>query len=150
MTFVCENCDKEILQIPVEYEALSLVLGKKIKRYTNNDIKLDEVDKTLNIYIAFYKKDYDIHFIICRFKLEFDNIFTVNVETNYTHNLEGEKINIYLLYAIKILESMGHNFSSFINQMTISILNDKCNITYESYIKYPMSMCERRINKNIA
>ena len=34
--------------------------------------------------------------------------------------------------------------------MTINIISDKCDMTYEYYINRPMSMCERKININIA
>ena len=34
--------------------------------------------------------------------------------------------------------------------MTFNTTNDKCNITYENYKNNPMSMCERKINLNIA
>ena len=34
--------------------------------------------------------------------------------------------------------------------MTIDIISDRCNMTYEHYINQPMSMCERKLNMNIA
>ena len=35
-------------------------------------------------------------------------------------------------------------------QMTIIIFSDRCNMTCEYYINQPMSMCERKMNMNIA
>ena len=34
--------------------------------------------------------------------------------------------------------------------MTINIITDRCNMTYEHYINQPMHRCERKINMNIA
>ena len=34
--------------------------------------------------------------------------------------------------------------------MTINIISDRCNMTYEYYINQPMNMCERKVNMNIA
>ena len=34
--------------------------------------------------------------------------------------------------------------------MTIKTKSDRCNMTYEHYINQPMSMCERKMNKNTA
>ena len=34
--------------------------------------------------------------------------------------------------------------------MAINIFSDRCNMTYENIINQPMSMCERKINTNIA
>ena len=34
--------------------------------------------------------------------------------------------------------------------MTIIIISDRCNMTFEHYIIQPMSKCERKKNKNIA
>ena len=34
--------------------------------------------------------------------------------------------------------------------MTINIISHMCNLTYEYYINQPMSMCEIKINMNIA
>ena len=34
--------------------------------------------------------------------------------------------------------------------MTIETISDRCNMTKEHYMNQPMSMCERKINMNIA
>ena len=60
MTFLCENCDTEILANPLENLDKAPVLGSRIKRYTINNIKLDDVDKISNNYITIYKKNHDI------------------------------------------------------------------------------------------
>ena len=45
--------------------------------------------------------------------------------------------------------SKGHKVYN-INQMTIKIISDRCNMTFEHYINQPMHMCERKINLDIA
>ena len=110
---------------------------------------MDEVDKILNDYTTIYNKNYDSYFFNRRIKLEPDNNFTMNIETNYFQNIESRKINNILLYAIKCLESMGYKLC-WINQMNISVIFDKCNITFENYINNPVDMIERRVNINFA
>ena len=34
--------------------------------------------------------------------------------------------------------------------MTIKIISDRCKMTYEHYINQPMSICEIKLNMNIA
>ena len=34
--------------------------------------------------------------------------------------------------------------------MTINLISDRCNMTYEHCINQPMHMCERKINLNFA
>ena len=34
--------------------------------------------------------------------------------------------------------------------MTINMISDRCNITYETYNNQPMTMCERKINMDLA
>ena len=54
-----------------------------------------------------------------------------------------------MLYNIDCFKSRKHKFY-IINQMTIIIISDSCNMAYEYYINQPTSMCERKINMNIA
>ena len=58
-------------------------------------------------------------------------------------------MNKYLLYDIDCFKSKLNKFYK-INQMTININSDRCNLTYEHYINQRMSKCERKINMNIA
>ena len=149
MTFLCEICDREILDNLPRYLYKESDSGNKIKNYTVDNIKLDEVEETIKNYITIYNGDYDIYFFNYKFKLEFENNVILNIETNYIHNIESEKITNTLLYIIKCHELKGYKFCR-INQMNILILIDKCNITYKNYINSPMPMVERRINFIIA
>ena len=72
----------------------------------------------------------------------------MDIETHYIHNVESEKINSTLLFVIKNHELMGYKFYC-IKQMDLSILIDRCNITYKKHIK-TMLMIERLITINIA
>ena len=149
MTFLCEICDRKILDNAIQHPNKEPDLENKIKSYTHKNIKLDEVGEILNIYITIYTKDYDIYFINCKFTPEFDNKFILKLETTYIQNMESEKINIILSHYIKCHESKGYKFCC-INQMNILIIIDECNITYKNYINSPMSTVERRINFIIA
>ena len=150
MTFLCEYYDREILGNPFEYEDHYPDIGNKTKRYTNNNNKLEEVGEIKNNYITIYNKDYDIYFINCKFELENDNNFILNIEKYYIHNMESDKINIILSWYIKCDESKGYKFCC-INQINILIIIvDKCNKTYKNCINSPMPMVERRINFIIA
>ena len=54
-----------------------------------------------------------------------------------------------MLYGIDCFKSRGYEFYKN-NQMTINIISDRCNMTNENYLNQPVSMCERKINMNIA
>ena len=64
MTTLCENCDREILNNPLQYLDKESVLGSMITRYSFNNIEFYKFDEILNKYIIIYKKDYDIFLII--------------------------------------------------------------------------------------
>ena len=120
-----------------------------IKKHTKNKINLDEVNKILNDYISTHNKNFDFHFINCEFVIEFDINFRTNLQTNCFYKTDIININRYLLYDIDCFKSRGYDFCK-INQMTINIISDRCNMTYERYINQPMHMYERKINMNIA
>ena len=108
---------------------------------------MDEVNKLLNDYIFINNKNFDFYFINCDFVVEFDDNFIANIQSKCFFNTDIVNVNLYLLYFIDCYESRGL-FN--INQTTINIISDRCNMTYENYINQPMSMCERKINMNIA
>ena len=110
---------------------------------------MDEVNKVLNDYISIHNKLFDISFLNFRFVIEFDNNFLTNIQTEYFYNTDLNNINRYLLYEIDCFKSRGQKIYN-INQMTNNIISDRCNMTYERYINQPKTMCERKINMNIA
>ena len=58
-------------------------------------------------------------------------------------------INRYSLFDTDCFKSRGDKFYK-INQMTINLYSDRCNMTYEHYINQPMQMFERKIKFNFA
>ena len=108
-----------------------------------------EVNKLLNDYFSTQNKKIDFYFINCEFVIEFDNNFIAYIQTSYFYNTYIVNSNRYLLYDIDWFKSIGYKFYK-INQRTINIISDRCNMTYEHHISQPMHMCERKINMNIA
>ena len=154
MDFFCEVCDRAIIEKESEYKNYIATLRKKndeslYKKLTINNINLDEVDKMLNDYVTTHNKKFDCYSIYCEFKIEFDNNLRMKIKTDHIHIVASKKIKIYLLYYIDCSESRGYKFCN-INQMTIKIIGDRCNMKYDHYINLPMNMCARRINLNIA
>ena len=80
------------------------------KKYVVNDINLDEVDKILNDHITTYSKKFDLFYKICIFEIEFDNIYTAVIETNYYYNIDSDNIKSFLLYYIDSCQLAGYKF----------------------------------------
>ena len=59
------------------------------------------------------------------------------------------KTDRHLLYDNDCFKPRGYNFYN-VNQLTINIISDRCNMTFENYNSQQMSMCEKNINMNIA
>ena len=77
--------------------------------YTINNINFDEVDKILSDYVTTHNKKFYFYLVRCEFVLEFDNIFTTNIQTNYCYNMDDiTKIESYLLYWIDCFKSRGY------------------------------------------
>ena len=110
---------------------------------------MDEVNKILNDYISTHNKNFDFYFFNCEFSIEFDSISIANMKTNSFYNTAIININKYLLYDIDCFKSRGYKFYN-INQMAINKISERCNMAHEFCINQPMSMCERKINMNIA
>ena len=152
MDLLCRLCDRSIIDNEFEYK--KYLLRKEndksfFKKYTINNINLDDVDKVLNDYISSNNKNFDFYFINCEFVLEFDNNYITIIETTYFYNIDIYDINGYLLYDIDCFKLKGYSFYN-INQMTINTIFDRCGMTYFNYINSPMPMVERRINFAIA
>ena len=104
-----------------------------------------EVDKILKDYVSTYNKKFDIYFIYCDFKIQFDNNSTRYLKTDYVHNIEIEKISQSLLDFIKYLDSKGYKFQN-INQMKINTISDRCNMKYEYYLHPPVFPLVTKLN----
>ena len=97
MSFLCEVCDRSIIENQSEYMNYLATMRKKndkslYKNYTINNINLDEIDKILHHYITTHNKKFDLSFTNCEIKIEFDNNFTSNTETHSFYNMDA--INI--------------------------------------------------------
>ena len=154
MDLRCDVCDRSIIKNESNYDKYLATLRKEndkslSKKYTINNVNLDEVKKILNDHISSHDENFDFHFINFEFVIEFDNNFIANLKTNYLYNTDVIHINEYFLYDIECFKSKGHKFYN-INQMIINIISDRCNMRYENYINQPTSMCEGKKNINIA
>ena len=108
-----------------------------------------EVDEILKDYVSSHNKKFDIYFIYCEFKIQFDNNSTRDLKIDCVHDKEIEKMSQPLLYCIEYLESIGYKFQS-INQMTINTICDRCNMKYEYYIHRSMNLLETKLNISFA
>ena len=110
---------------------------------------MDDGNKIVNDYISTQNKNFDFYFINCEVVIEFDKNSSVKLKTNCFSKTDIININLYLLYYIDFYESRGYKFYN-INQMTINIISDRCDMSYEIYINQPMHSVERRLNMRIA
>ena len=97
MDLLCSVCDREIMENESEYKnyivSLRKIDDKSIyKKYVNNNINLDEVNRILKNYVGTHNKKFDIYFIYCEFEIQFGNNYTRNLSTACVHNKEFEKI----------------------------------------------------------
>ena len=154
MDYLCQLCDKEIIENESDHKNYIATLRKKddeslYKKYVINKITLDEVDKILKDYVITHNKKFDIYFSYCELKIHFHNNSTRDLKTFCVHNIEIEKICQSLSYSIEYLESKGYKFQN-INQMTISTISERCNMKYEFYTHPPMFPLETKLNTIIA
>ena len=151
---LCRVCNREIFENQLELDknlaSLNNPNDKHIsKKYTINNINLDDVNKILDDYICTHNKNFYFYFIDCEFKIEFDDNITANMEDNYHYNTDYINIKSYLSFYIDRCESAGYKFNNN-NRMIINTISCMCNMSYKHYINQPMYMLERRINFNIA
>ena len=84
----------------------------------------------------------------CDFILDFLN-FNHHFKTDFYHNTTIINFKRYLLHWIEYFNERGYIFSH-INEMIITIVNDKMNMTYGVFTKQPMQALESRLNMIIA
>ena len=153
MDYLCQVCDQEVIENESEYKNFIASLRKKddkciYKKYVINNIILDGVDKILKDYVSTHNKKFDIYFLYCEFKIQFDNKPARDLKTDCVHNIESEKICQSLICIIDYLESKGYKFQNN-NQMTINTVSDRCNMKYEYYTHPPLFPLETKLNKVI-
>ena len=150
MDYLCQVCDEDIIENESEYKNYITTLCKKddkslYKKYVINNINLDEVDKILSDYVSTHNKKFEIYFIYCEFKIQFDNNSIIDIKSEYVHNIEIVKIIQCLKYSIECHKLKGYKFHN-IFQMTINIVNDRCNMKYEFYMHPPKFPLETKFN----
>ena len=77
MNLLCKVCDRLNIENESEYKKYLATLRKENdknlnKKYTINNINLDDVDKILNDYISTHNKSFDFYFFYREFKIQFD------------------------------------------------------------------------------
>ena len=118
MDFLCNVCDKDIIETESEYKSYIASLRKKddkniYKKYVIKNINLDEFDKILNYYISHHNKKVDIYFFKSDFQIEFDNNFLAEIEIDYHYNNDSRNIKNYLLFCIDSCELAGYKFKNY-------------------------------------
>ena len=149
-SLLCLECDSDIFEDENELYKYLATFQKEsdktiYKKIVIDNIDLDDIDKILIDYIDIHNKKFNIYFVRCFFIISFDDGI-YELDTIFVYNKEYYKIIIQLLFFIDIIKSEGKNFNN-IDQMTININSDKCNMTdeYSRYMRF--SSIERRINQ---
>ena len=144
---LCLKCNHNIFENPDKlYKYLCNFQNDNniYKKIMNDNIDLDNIDKILNDHIENHNKKFDIYFIKCLFNISFDNDI-YELDTIFVYNKESYEIIIQLLFFIDVMNSKGRHFNN-IDQITIYIHSDICNMTNE-YSRYMrLNPIERRIN----
>ena len=84
----------------------------------------------------------------CDFKLVFNN-FTPYFKTDFYHKTTPINLKSFILYWIESFVLRGHKFCH-INEMNITTISDKINMTHEQNIKQPIQAIELKLNIIIA
>ena len=81
------------------------------EKYIINNVKLDEVDKMISDSISTHNRKFDVYFVNCEFKTEFDSNFRIKIKTKYIPNIESKKIiESFIFYYIDCLKLKGYKF----------------------------------------
>ena len=105
MDYICQYCDRLLIENPDEYENYLTTSRKKIDKnlyikYTINNNSFDELDKILEDYISTHNKKFVFYLISCEPIFEIDNFFTENLKTDYYYNTDVINIKRDLIYDI--------------------------------------------------
>ena len=103
MDYICQYCDRLLLENPDEYENYLTTSSRKIDKnlyikYTIINIDFDELDKILEDYISTHNKKFVFCLISCKLIIEFDKNFTENIKTDYYYNTDIINIKRGLIY----------------------------------------------------
>ena len=136
MEYICQYCDRLLIENPVENEKYLTTSRKKNDKnlyikYTINNISFDQLEKILEDYISTHNKKFVFYLISCELIIEFDNIFTENIKTHYYYNTDVNNIKRDLIYNFyhflpKIFKDC-HAYN--IKQANLKTIYDRCNMT---------------------
>ena len=150
MQFKCDFFDINKRNLSRNIHNKSLKHKKCLReKYIINHPNFFEVDTILSDYVERNKKKFDLYLFNCEYKLELKNNFNPQIKKEYLYNTSIICAKIFLLYWIEYFMSKGYKFCQ-VNEMIIQTISNRRNMTYESFINQPMSMCERKINLKIA
>ena len=143
MDYICQYCDRLLIENPDEYENYLTTSRKKIDKnlyikYTINNISFDELDKILEDYISTHNKKFAFYLIRCELIIEFDKNFTDKIKTNYYYNTDVINIKRDLIYNIyRLLPKVFKDCHAYnIKQANLKTIIDRCNMTLEFKKKY--------------
>ena len=105
MDYICQYCDRSLIENPVEYENYLTTSRKKNDKnlnikYTINNISFDELEKISEEYISTHNKKFVFYLISCELIIEIDKNFTENIKTDYYYNTDVINIKRDLIYNI--------------------------------------------------
>ena len=126
----------------------SLDEHKHIK-LTVDDPGIDDIDRIIHTYINEYSKNYEYYLVRCEFKLSFGNMEGYPVASSKLTDIKTTvSWNIFVENLINMFKNGGFDFSH-ISQMTITIVDNKMDMTYDFHMKNNMEAVERQLNKLI-
>ena len=151
MDYYCDVCEKTIQlksnkNHPKSLPHIQYERSFRISHTITNPNYFDMV-KIINNYMANHKKKFDLYLLKCDFKLVFIN-FTPHNKTYFHRNTSNINLKRNLLYWIEYFIERGHKFC-LINEMKITTINEKMNVTYQHHVKQPMQAVEIRLKVNI-
>ena len=157
MDFICQYCDRLLIENPDEYENYLTTSLRNIDKnlyikYNINNISFDELDKILEDYISTHHKKFVFYLISCELIIEFDNNFTANLKTNYYYYTDVNNIKRDLIYNFyHFLPKVFKDCHAYnIKQTILKTIIDRCNMTLEFYKSMPLSIIGRRLTIVIA
>ena len=126
--------------------------GKPFRiKHTNKNPNFFVIDKISSEYITNHSKKYRLFLIKCDFILIFNDDFpkTIHIETDLYNSTNLIVLERYLLYHIDNFIDKGREISH-IDETISTTVNDKMYMTYDYYIKHPMSAAEIKLNMIIS
>ena len=83
---------------------------------------MDEFDKKVNDKITTHNNK--LTFFNCEFKIEFDNQFKRNTESEYFYNVDSNNVKSSFYTTLIVLNQEDINFIIFINSPSIQLVTD--------------------------